>query len=355
MSTGSDVTPAAPPRANWAEQAVADHAGAEHLTREEQVLERIEKARRRKAKIKEERITLSHGAGGKATHTLIDAVFLDAFRNPLLEQLEDGASLTVGIVPAGVHDRLVRGAPAVLPRRGHRRPGRQRHGQRPGDVRRAAAVPVLRLHPRGGLPGRRPAADRGLDGARRPRRPGCRSSPATPRSSSAARPTGCTSTPPASGCSTAPVSLSRVERTARRQGDRVRPDRRPRHHRDAGPRRAGHRGGHRVRHRPDARAGRRPAGRAATWATGCGCCGTPPAVAWPPSCNEVAVASQVAVVVDEAVGAGPPGGQRRVRAAGHRPAVRGLRGSAGRGRRRRRTPTPRSRRCGPGRSARVPR
>ncbi len=97
MSTGSDVTPAAPSRANWAEQAVADHAGAEHLTREEQVLERIEKARKRKAKIKEERITLSHGAGGKATHTLIDAVFLDAFRNPLLEQLEDGASLSVGM------------------------------------------------------------------------------------------------------------------------------------------------------------------------------------------------------------------------------------------------------------------
>ncbi len=93
MSTGSDAAT----RANWAEQAVADHAGAEHLTREEQVLERIEKARKRKAKIKEERITLSHGAGGKATHTLIDAVFLDAFRNPLLEQMEDGASLSVGM------------------------------------------------------------------------------------------------------------------------------------------------------------------------------------------------------------------------------------------------------------------
>src|SRR5690348_18455849 len=39
---------------------------------------------------------MSHGAGGKATHTLIEAVFLDAFRNPLLEPLEDAASLTVG-------------------------------------------------------------------------------------------------------------------------------------------------------------------------------------------------------------------------------------------------------------------
>ncbi|MEN3265334.1 hydrogenase expression/formation protein HypE [Pseudonocardia sp.] len=82
-----------PVRANWAEEAVAAHAGAEHLTREEQVLARIAKARARKAKIKEERITLSHGAGGKATQTLIEAVFLDAFRNPVLEQLEDGAQL----------------------------------------------------------------------------------------------------------------------------------------------------------------------------------------------------------------------------------------------------------------------
>ncbi|MDN5914931.1 MAG: hydrogenase expression/formation protein HypE [Pseudonocardia sp.] len=58
-------------------------------------MDRIAKARARKPRIREERITLSHGAGGKATHTLIEAVFLDAFRNPVLEQLEDGASLTL--------------------------------------------------------------------------------------------------------------------------------------------------------------------------------------------------------------------------------------------------------------------
>ncbi|WP_232664612.1 hydrogenase expression/formation protein HypE [Pseudonocardia sp. TRM90224] len=43
--------------------------------------------------MKEQRITLSHGAGGKASQTLIEAVFLDAFRNPTLELLEDGAQL----------------------------------------------------------------------------------------------------------------------------------------------------------------------------------------------------------------------------------------------------------------------
>jgi hydrogenase expression/formation protein HypE len=45
--------------------------------------------------VTEERVTLAHGAGGKATHTLIEAIFLEAFRNPLLEPLEDGAVLPV--------------------------------------------------------------------------------------------------------------------------------------------------------------------------------------------------------------------------------------------------------------------
>jgi hydrogenase expression/formation protein HypE len=63
--------------------------------REQQVLDRIERARRRRPKLREERITMSHGSGGKATHTLIEAIFLDAFRNPLLEPLEDAARLPV--------------------------------------------------------------------------------------------------------------------------------------------------------------------------------------------------------------------------------------------------------------------
>jgi hydrogenase expression/formation protein HypE len=83
-------------RASWAEDAVAAHAGAEHLRTEDQVLERIERARRRRPRVREERITLAHGAGGKATSTLIEAVFLDAFRNPELERLGDAAVVGVG-------------------------------------------------------------------------------------------------------------------------------------------------------------------------------------------------------------------------------------------------------------------
>ena len=69
---------------------------AEPGDREQQVLDRIDRARRRRPKVREERVTMSHGAGGKATQTLIEAVFLDAFRNPLLEPLEDAAQLAVG-------------------------------------------------------------------------------------------------------------------------------------------------------------------------------------------------------------------------------------------------------------------
>ncbi|HVH05816.1 MAG TPA: hydrogenase expression/formation protein HypE [Myxococcota bacterium] len=58
-------------------------------------LERIEAHKRRKVRLRDERITLAHGAGGKATQTLVEAVFLEAFRNPLLEPLEDQAVFAV--------------------------------------------------------------------------------------------------------------------------------------------------------------------------------------------------------------------------------------------------------------------
>ena len=58
---------------------------------EQAVLERVERARRRNPRVTEELITLSHGSGGKATHNLVEALFLEAFRNPLLEPLEDQA------------------------------------------------------------------------------------------------------------------------------------------------------------------------------------------------------------------------------------------------------------------------
>lgn len=60
---------------------------------EQRVLDRIDQARRRRPVIREERITLAHGAGGRATHTLVEALFVEAFRNPVLEGLHDGATV----------------------------------------------------------------------------------------------------------------------------------------------------------------------------------------------------------------------------------------------------------------------
>ncbi len=110
-STGQPITGQQGPgqdQPGWVDEALREHAEHERLEtdtagrrqlpladREQQVLDRIDRARRRRPRVREERITMSHGAGGKATQTLIEAVFLEAFRNPLLEPLEDAAQLTI--------------------------------------------------------------------------------------------------------------------------------------------------------------------------------------------------------------------------------------------------------------------
>jgi hydrogenase expression/formation protein HypE len=66
------------------------------VSAEQEVLERIARARRRAPRLREERITMAHGAGGKATQTLVEALFLEAFRDPLLARLEDQAVLGLG-------------------------------------------------------------------------------------------------------------------------------------------------------------------------------------------------------------------------------------------------------------------
>ena len=103
------------PRVGWVDRALEEHerqAGAlgqdevperrgspqppPGTVREEMVLERIDRARRARARVREDRITMSHGAGGKATQSLVEAIFLDAFRNPRLEPLEDAATIDAG-------------------------------------------------------------------------------------------------------------------------------------------------------------------------------------------------------------------------------------------------------------------
>jgi hydrogenase expression/formation protein HypE len=51
--------------------------------------------RKRRPRLIDEVVTLAHGAGGKSSAALVDAVFVEAFRNPELDQLGDGAVLTL--------------------------------------------------------------------------------------------------------------------------------------------------------------------------------------------------------------------------------------------------------------------
>src|SRR5450759_1578769 len=63
------------------------------------VLEKIERsrqARRHKFYLRDEKITLSHGSGGKSTHNLIEGVFAPAFSNPLLDPMDDAATFAFG-------------------------------------------------------------------------------------------------------------------------------------------------------------------------------------------------------------------------------------------------------------------
>ncbi len=68
---------------------------ATHVNREDRMLLKIEEFRKRRPRLIDEVITLAHGAGGKSSAALTDAVFVEAFRNPELEQLGDGAVLTL--------------------------------------------------------------------------------------------------------------------------------------------------------------------------------------------------------------------------------------------------------------------
>src|ERR671926_1649055 len=64
--------------------------------REQRVLGALEQAHRRPPKFAAPRIDMSHGAGGKATHKLIEGLLLPALDNPALAPLSDAALLPFG-------------------------------------------------------------------------------------------------------------------------------------------------------------------------------------------------------------------------------------------------------------------
>jgi hydrogenase expression/formation protein HypE len=72
---------------------------------EHPLFQKLEKVRRRPAKIRDKTVTLAHGSGGKAMRDLIDDIFVKTFDNPILSQLEDQASLNLAELTA-LGDRL---------------------------------------------------------------------------------------------------------------------------------------------------------------------------------------------------------------------------------------------------------
>jgi hydrogenase expression/formation protein HypE len=78
---------------------VSDPATAPPVGREERILGIIETARAKRAKFRDERITMAHGAGGKATQTLIEGLLVPAFGSAAGAEMGDA-----GVVELGVHE-----------------------------------------------------------------------------------------------------------------------------------------------------------------------------------------------------------------------------------------------------------
>jgi hydrogenase expression/formation protein HypE len=63
--------------------------------REQTILHIIETARGKRAKFRDKRITMAHGAGGKATQTLIEGLFTPAFGSDTLDELADAGTVRI--------------------------------------------------------------------------------------------------------------------------------------------------------------------------------------------------------------------------------------------------------------------
>jgi hydrogenase expression/formation protein HypE len=76
--------------------------------REQRILEIIETARSKRARFRDEQINMAHGAGGKATQSLIEGLFVPAFGGESLEAMADAGALSVdGVELAMTTDSFV--------------------------------------------------------------------------------------------------------------------------------------------------------------------------------------------------------------------------------------------------------
>ena len=69
---------------------------------EERVEARIEQRRRAAQRFSDERVTMAHGAGGKASRKLVEGVFVPAFANPALVTLGDAGIIEIAGAPVAM-------------------------------------------------------------------------------------------------------------------------------------------------------------------------------------------------------------------------------------------------------------
>ncbi len=79
--------------------------------REQRILEIIETTRAKRPRFKDERVTMAHGAGGKATQTLIEGLLAPAFASDSLDELADSGRMDLDLTTPG---RDAQGTEAVL-------------------------------------------------------------------------------------------------------------------------------------------------------------------------------------------------------------------------------------------------
>jgi len=90
----SRMTPAASGRGEPGGRADARGSGVVS-EREQKILGIIETARGKRAKFRDERVNMAHGAGGKATQSLIEGLLVPAFDNSTLDEMADAGSFAV--------------------------------------------------------------------------------------------------------------------------------------------------------------------------------------------------------------------------------------------------------------------